>query len=184
MAKLPEREQQIVQAHAALIVAVVEACQNPAARESLAPVLEAGEQHGQQVLVAAIRRVLAGEREPRVAAGLDADDTVVVTAILRGLQNPASLPDPEAQGDPAAAAPGLAHMIHAAAHGNAEALQMLGHMAEQMQGVGGDMARVGGILRRVLNGERDADRLGVGMSASGRSLVSSLLEELARLEAH
>ncbi len=184
MSGLPDREQQIIQTHASLIVAVVEACQRPAAREALTPVLEAGEQGGQRALVAALRRVLAGEREDVVLKGLEADEAVVVAAVLRGLQNPASLPDPDAQGDPAAAAPGLAHMVHAAAHGNVEALQMLGHMAEQMQGAGGDMARIGGILRRVLNGERDVDRLSKGMAASARALVVTLIEELARLETH
>lgn len=184
MSSTPTRTEQIIQTHAELIVNVVAACHNPDQRDKLQPVLEAGETYGQLKLVGAIRRILAGERETSLLQGLDEDDAVIVEAILRGLQDPQTLPDPNAQPDPSAAAPGLAHMVHAAAHGSTEALEMLGHMAEQMAPVGGDMARLGGIMRRLVNGERDADELCKGMSASGESLVVSILEELGRMEAH
>jgi hypothetical protein len=82
------------------------------------------------------------------------------------------------------AAPGLAHMIHAAATGNVEALQLVANMAEQMTRVGGDMGRVGGIVRRLVDGERDPDVLCKGMTAQGESLVLSIIEELGKLELH
>jgi len=184
MSQKPTHAEQVVQTHAELIVNVVQACQNPDQRAKLQPVLEAGESYGQLKLVNAIRRILDGSRESSLLQGLDEDDAAIVEAILRGLQDPATLPDPNAKADPSAAAPGLAHMIHAAAHGNTEALEMLGHMAEQMAPVGGDMARLGSLMRRMVNGERDVDSLCEGMSASGESLVVSILEELGRLELH
>ena len=78
-------------------------------------------------------------------------------AILRGLQDPATLPDPEHKADPTLAAPGLAHMIHAAGRGNVQALTLVSQMAEQMSRAGGDMARIAGAIRPMINGERDPD---------------------------
>jgi hypothetical protein len=184
MAELPPRAQQIIQAHAGLIVGVVQAIQNRDLLPQIEEALRVTAQNGWTDLVAAIRRVIAGARDRSVFDGLDEEDTVIVEAILRGLQNPASLPDPDAQADPTLAAPGLAHMVHAAATGNVEALQLVANMAEQMTRVGGDMGRVGGIVRRLVDGERDPDVLCKGMTAQGESLVLSIIEELGKLELH
>lgn len=183
---LPDRDRQILQAHAQLINLVVQAGHNPAQRAELEPVLRAAEQNGWNALVGAIRRILAGERELRSlqAGGLDEEDGVIVEGILRGLHDPATLPDPNAAADPSLAAPGLAAMIHAAGHGDPQALEWLGHMAEQMSRVGGDMSRLGGLMRRLVNGERDPDALGRGLGAQGQQLIHSILEELGKLEVH
>jgi len=66
----------------------------------------------------------------------------VADAILHGIQDPSTLPDPTKRQDAAMAAPGLAHMIHAARTGNPQALAPIGHMAEQMSTVGGQMAKL------------------------------------------
>ena len=78
----------------------------------------------------------------------------------------------------------VAHMIHAAASGNAQALSLIGQMAEQMSKVGGDMARVAALIRPLINGERDPDRLCARLDTRGRQLVLQILEELGRLELH
>jgi hypothetical protein len=181
---LPEKSQQIVLAHAGLIRAVVVACQNREQRAVLEPLLEGALASGWQSLVFAIRRILAGARDTNVLAGLDEEDRVIVEAILRGLQDPATLPDPRSRPDPGMATPGLAGLIHAASSGDVVALQLLGDMASQMLRAGGDMARLSGILRRLVNGEHDPDVLCRGMSPRGAQLVVSLIEELARLRAH
>jgi hypothetical protein len=181
---LPEKSQQIVLAHAGLIRAVVIACQNREQLAMLEPMLAAAQANGWQSLVLSIRRILAGARDMNVLAGLDEEDRVIVGAMLRGLQDPASLPDPQSRPDPGMATPGLAGLIHAAATGDAVALQLLGDMAAQMLRAGGDMARLSGILRRLVNGEHDPDVLCRGMSPRGAQLVLSLLDELARLRAH
>jgi hypothetical protein len=182
---LPSREEQIVRTHAELIVAVVRACHDPQLAPALATPLRVSEQNGWTQLVAAIRRILKGERSPSLLRGLDDEDAAIVTAILRGLQNPATLPSLSAsKGDPTLAAPGLAHLIHDAARGDAHALSYLGSLAQQMAEVSGDMARLGGIIRRLVDGERDPERLIAGMGKEGQDLVLSLLDELGKLDLH
>jgi len=181
---LSPRDQQIRLAHAGLIRLVVQAAQNANARAELDPVLTQAEQQGWTELVPRIRRVLDGARDTSLLRGLDEEDTVILTAILAGIQDPATLPDPEAAADPTQAAPGLAQMIHAAGRGDAQALHWLSQMAEQMTRAGGDMARLGGITKRLVDGERDPARLCKGMGAQGESLVLSLLSELGKLERH
>ena len=102
--------------------------------------------------------------------------------MLRGLQDPSTLPDPDRRPEPALAAPGLAGMIHAAARGDMQATVLLGQMAEQMSRVGGDMARIAGAIKPLLDGERDPGRLGARMDSRGRALLEAILEELHKLE--
>lgn len=180
----PQHAQQIRQAQAGLINLVVQATQNPETRRELEPVLNQAHEAGWGELILRIRRVLEGERDTSLLLGLDDEDTVILTAILAGLQDPSTLPDPEQSGDPAQAAPGLAQMIHGAAHGDAQSLHWLSQMAEQMSRAGGDMARLGGITKRLVDGERDPDVLCRGMDAQGESLVLSILSELGKLEHH
>ena len=80
------------------------------------------------------------------------------------------------------AAPGLASMIHAASRGDAKALQIVADMAEQMTKVGGDMGKLGGIMRKLINGEREADRR--ERDPRGQQLVLDLLSELGKLGQH
>ena len=180
----PQFEEQIRQAQAGLIHLVVQATQNPELRGELEPVLQQAREAGWTELVQRIGKVLEGSRDPALLNGLDDEDTVILTAILDGLQDPSTMPDPDQAGDPAQAAPGLAQMIHGAARGDAQSLHWLSQMAEQMQRAGGDMARLGGITKRLVDGERDPDVLCRGMGAQGESLVLSLLAELGKLERH
>jgi hypothetical protein len=184
MSRLPERKQQILAAHAALIHQVVRAYRDTEELSRLQPMLEAAEANGWHELVQAIRRIIKGERTENLLANLDEEDSVIIESILGGIQNPDNLPPLDKAPDPALAAPGLASMLHAAARGDAEALQALGHMAEQMTTVGGPMARLGGIMRKLLDGERDPDVLCKGMDANARQLVHDILEELNRLSSH
>lgn len=178
------KEDQIRQFHARFINAVVDACIRPDAQDDLEQMLKQAEQAGWKDLVAIIRRIQAGERDTGMLAMLDDEDQVIATSILQGIQNPATLPDPDVQPDGSMAAPGLAAMIHAAARGDVNALQLLGNMGEQMSKVGGDMSRVSGIFRRLVNGERDPDALTKGMGKQAEGLTLSLLEELGKLEQH
>lgn len=184
MAQLPEKDQQIVQAHAGLIHRVVLACHDRGQVPDLEDVLEQAEGNGWGELVAAVRRILDGRRDPGVLQDLDEEDRVVAEAILRGLQDPSTLPDPEAGADPAMAAPGIASIVHAAAHGQTEALQWAAQMADQMQQAGGEMAQLAAIIRPLINGERDPGTLTRDMGEEGRKLVDGILQELARLEQH
>jgi len=184
MPTLPEKSQQVVQAHAGLIHRVVIACQNRAAVPDLEDILKQANDNGWTHLVAAIRKILAGKRDVGAFRHLAEEDFTIIESILMGLQNPATLPDLSEGFDANMAAPGLASMIHAARSGNLEALQLIATMATQMLQAGGDMARLAGIVRPLVTGERDADKLCQGMSETGEKLVLGILRELAKLEGH
>jgi hypothetical protein len=181
---LPDRSQQVIQTYAHFIHAVATACLKPELIQQARQMLGQAEQQGWGMMVMALRQVIAGKRDSSVYAGLDDDDRIIVEAILRGIQDPTTLPDPSQQPDASAAAPGLAGLIHAAATGDVAALSALANMAEQMVKVGGDMGRLGGSMRRLVDGERDVDLLTRGMTAQGRDLVAKLVEELASYNVH
>lgn len=174
------RQQQIIQAHAGVIVQVVQSIHNPQLLPQTEEILKVSAQNGWNELVEVIRRIIKGEREVSLLQGLDEEDATIAGAILEGLQNPNNLPDPNQKPDASMAAPGLAHMIQQAASGNAQALQLLANMAEQMSRVNGDMAQLSGNIRKMINGERDETILTQGMGTQGRQLIHSILEELQR----
>lgn len=178
------RTEQIRQFHARFINAVAEACMKPEEQNQLEPLLKQAESAGWKDLVGIIRRIYAGQRETGMLEVLDEEDRVIASSILQGIQNPATLPDPDAKPDGSMAAPGLASMIREAARGNVQALSLLGNMGEQMSKAGGDMSRISAIFRRLVNGERDPDALTKGMSKQAEDLTLSILEELAKLEEH
>jgi hypothetical protein len=184
MPELPARHQQIITMHAAFIRQVVESARAGGRQDHLEELLRTAEQNGWTALVGSVRRILSGERETGVLGGLDEEDQVIAEAIMRGLQDPATLPDPNARPDPAMAAPGLAGLIHAAASGNVEALKVVSDMAEQMSRAGGGMARLAAVVRPMINGERDPDRLCRGMDSATERLVIGILDELGRLASH
>lgn len=181
---LPEQKQQIVQFHAVFIHNVVMACHNRELLPQLEQMLQMTGKQGWDTLVGAVRQIIRGNRDLSVLAGLDEEDSTIVEAILCGIQDPSSLPDPNAKPDPKLAAPGLASMIDAAGKGNPEALHMLASMAEQMVRAGGDMARLGAVMGKLVNGERDADKLAQGMGAQGQELLYSILSELGKRAIH
>lgn len=184
MAKYPDAVEQVLQMHAPFIHAVVAALNDRAQLPGLMQTLAAAEQQGWPALVRVLRLVVAGRRDDAVKLGLDDEDRIIVDAVLRGLINPASLPKLNQQPDASAAAPGLAAMIAASARGDAQALAVLANMAEQMVRAGGDMARLGGVMRQLVNGERNFELLSKGMGALGRTLLLDILSELAKSALH
>jgi hypothetical protein len=184
MAELPDAVRQVLAMHAPFIHAVVNALRDRGQLPQLRETLKAAEQQGWPRLVAALRQIIDGRRDESLKLGLDEEDRIIVDAVLRGIDNPATLPALDQKPDGAAAAPGLAAMIAAARRGDAQALAALANMAEQMLRAGGDMARLGGIMRRLVNGETDPDVLTKGMGPLGRQLVLGILDELGRNALH
>lgn len=180
MPALPEKDQQILAAHAGLVHAVVRTCHNRDLMPQLDQLLKLSEDNGWIRLVAVIRRILGGQRDTAVLLGLDEEDRTIAEAILRGLQNPETLPDLNAAVDPNHAAPGLASMIAASRQGNVEALKALADMAIQMRQAGGDMARLASALSQMEQGENDVEKLARGMSPAGLKLVEMIVEELRK----
>ena len=183
MAQLADAVEQVLRMHAQFIHTVVNALRDRTQLPQLHEQLNAAEQAGWNRLVAAIRQIINGHRGEDLKLGLDEEDRILVDAILRGIDNPATLPAIQPP-DASTAAPGLASMINAAARGDANAFAALANMAEQMVRAGGDMARLGGTMRRLVDGERDVDKLGKGMGPLGKQLLINLLDELAKLRPH
>lgn len=181
-AALPGRKEQILRMHADLIRGVVFACHNPALQPELEAVLRASEANGWTALAGAIRQILKGRRDVSLLLPLDADDQVIIEAILLGLRDPATLP-PEIPPDPALAVPGLSALVDAALKGDIESLSAIASMAQQMTHAGGELARMGAALSRLLQGERDPDRLTEGMERPARNLLLALIEDLGRRRA-
>ena len=184
MARLPDAVEQGLQMHAPFIHAVVQALTDRSRLPELMQTLAAAQSQGWPRLVGALRQIVDGKRDDSIKLGLDAEDRIIVDAVLRGLDNPATLPPLDKKPDPAVAAPGLAALIDAAARGDAQALAALASMAEQMVRAGGDMARLGGAMRRLVNGERDAEALMKGMGPLGRRLLADILDELGKCALH
>jgi len=107
---------------------------------------------------------------------------VIVRSILAGLQDPTSLPEVDKQADPTVAAPGMARIIHEARHGDAEALQVAAFLANQMTQSHGDMMQMGGIMRKLVDGERDVEKLQDGMTERGQKFVQDIIDELREME--
>ena len=179
---MTDPKSQILTMHAGFIHGVVEVVHGRRSNQDLETVLNSAQQNGWEDVVRATRAIVAGSRDASLLNGLDEEDAIIVGAILSGIQNPDTLPDLSQQADGSHAAPGLALMIHAAANGDAQALQAIAGMAEQMSAAGGDMAELASVMRRLINGERDHDRLSQKMGLRASSLLSSVLDELAKLQ--
>ncbi len=179
-----EKTQQILQTHAGLIHAVVQTIQQPELRPHLDQALQASAQNGWQALVGVINRILAGDRDQALLNGLDDEDSIIVDSILRGIQDPATLPESNTAGDATQAAPMLARLISEASRGDHNAVAMLGTMAEQMSKAGGDMASLSAVIKNMIDGERNIDFLCSKMGVQGESLVTQIVSELAKLDAH
>ncbi|CAN5553658.1 hypothetical protein BH24GEM3_BH24GEM3_10970 [soil metagenome] len=83
-----------LQGHLGLIMATVLATQEQEQRYQLENLLRERDDHGWTSLVAAIRRVLAGERDADLLCeDLDLEDSVIVETILTALEDPFTLAD-------------------------------------------------------------------------------------------
>lgn len=178
-----DRREQILSVHAAFINQVVTLGPQADKQTEFTQLLKMAEENGWTDLVVAIRQIIHnGRRDVEILNSLDEEDQVIAEAILQGLQDPATLPDPNAKPDPAMAAPGLASMIHAAGSGNTQALQLIANMAEQMSKVGGPMAMLASVIRPMINGERKPEVLCKRLDSKSEAMVLGILEELKQLE--
>jgi len=182
MTNIPDKKEQILQSHSGLIHRVVMHCNNPGSVPDMEQVLQQAEQNDWKQLVAVIRDIMSGNRDESLLTGLDEEDRVIIESILRGLQEPGTLPDLNTDFDSSMAAPGIAGLIHASRSGNAQALQIIASMAKQMLQAGGDMGILAGRIRPLVEGERDADKLSENMTGKGQQLMLDILEELLKLE--
>jgi hypothetical protein len=176
------RKEQILTMHAAFINQVVKGLQNQQQESELERLLQLADDNGWNDLTRTIRQIKSGRRDLELLNPLDEEDQTIVEAILHGLQDPSTLPDPAAKPDPGLAAPGLASMIQAAGSGNAQALQLIASMADQMSRSGGPMAQLASVIRPMINGERDPERLCKKLDSRTEAMVLGILEELKQRE--
>ena len=181
---ITDKTSQILQTHAGLIMSVVQCTQNPEIRSQLDIALKRSAQNGWESLVATVTKILNGSREESLLNNLDDEDKIVVTAILKGIQDPSTLPKPDEQANATMAAPMLAKLVSEASRGDHNAVIMLGGMADQMNAAGGDMASVGAVLKSLIDGERDNDKLCSRVGQQGESLITAILDELSKLDIH
>ena len=178
-----DKRTQILAVHAAFINQVVATGPNPERKNEFEQLMALANENGWSELVETIRKIFnQGRRDIELLNNLDEEDQVITEAILLGLQDPSTLPDPDAKPDPAMAAPGLASMIHAAGRGHTQALQIIAEMADQMSKVGGPMTRLAAVIRPLIDGERNPEVLCKRMDSKTEAIVMGILEELKQLE--
>jgi hypothetical protein len=180
----PDTTEQILQSHSGLIHRVVMHCNNPGSVPDMEQVLQMAAENDWTTLVTVIRDIMSGNREESILLVLDEEDRVIAESILRGLQDPNTLPPLDTDINSDMAAPGIAGLVHASRNGNVQALQIVGNMAKQMLEAGGDMGILAGRIRPLVDGERDADKLTEKMTEKGQKLMLQILEELIKLEAN
>ncbi|MET0066850.1 MAG: hypothetical protein ABW076_10960 [Candidatus Thiodiazotropha sp.] len=177
------KKEQILAVHAQFINQVVMTGPNPDRQKEFHALLKMADSQGWGELVGCLRQIFEqGRHELEILNPLDEEDRIIAEAVLLGLRDPASLPDPNARPDPTLAAPGLASMIHAAGQGHPQALQLIAQMAEQMSRVGGPMGQLASVIRPLINGERDPEVLCKRLESKSEAMVIGILEELARLD--
>lgn len=180
--QLPSQQQQVIQTHSSLINLVVDSTQRSELKAKVEEVLNISASNGWVTLVKAIRKVLSGQYQLDQFSELDNEDKIIITAIINGIQNPQTLPPQQSAGNAQSAAPGIAHMVHAAANGDSQTLTALSTMAEQMSQAGGSMSLLASILKKMIDGNRDIDELTRGMDSNGQTLVNSIVNELNNID--
>jgi hypothetical protein len=61
---------------------------------------------------------------------------------------------------------------------------MLGGLAEQMSNAGGDLANLSAVVKNMIDGERNVDKLCSRMGPQGESLITAIIAELSKLDIH
>lgn len=181
MSKASNLEKQIIHTHADFIVLAATAKQERALITQLEERLAEMEDSGWHALVEATRKYMNDGRDFEVLNGLDAEDRIIMKAVLEGAADPSTLPDPDAMPEPAVAAPGLAQMVFDATVGDAEALESIAAISASLEQLGENS--IGERLVKIVEGERDRQALTANLDRYNTELMSLLLDELGRLEA-
>jgi len=183
MPSLDNFSEDVLQAHASLIHRVVMHCNEPGSAPDLEAILQQAEDSDWKRLVATIRSIMSNNRDDSILQDLDEDETIIVGTILRGLEDPSTLPPLQPDFQSSMAAPGIANMIHASRAGHAQSLNIIANLARQMLEIGGDFEIIAGHIRPMIEGERDLTMLTANMTEKGQKMMVEILAELAKLEA-
>jgi tetratricopeptide (TPR) repeat protein len=185
--------QEALRRHGALVKGVVAVVGDPSRRPALDEILARMAQHGWMKLVGALRCILDGERDgDALCEPLDREDSVIVGAVLHGIADPRSLEDitaAEPMGDDAHAAdPAERLQKHrpligavAAAVERSDLRPQLEPALQQMEANGWGNLVAG--VRRILDGERNADTLLTGLDEEDTLIVGTILAGINNPEA-
>jgi hypothetical protein len=176
--------EQIIQEHSELIHRVVMQCNSPGTVPDMELVLQQAEDNDWIKLVAAIRVLIMGNRDRAMLDELDGEDRIIVDAMLRGIEDPKTLPLLQADFESHMTAPGIAGLMRAAMGGHAQAQQILITMTNSLIQDGGELGAMAGRLRPMIEGERDVDKLCANLSEQGKKMIADILHELQIYEAH
>lgn len=177
-------EDTTLQERALLIHLAVEAVRVPASRAHLDTLLAQASENGWVALVGAIQKILTGERNLANLGALDDEDRKIILAILRGIEDRASLPDIASGLDIGKTAMEIGTLILAVRWGNEEAIKALSSLTTQMTAATGDIAQVGLVLRLLVSGERRLERLSYNMGETGTLIVREILAVLEKREVY
>ena len=175
-------KEEVLQAHAGLIHRVVMHCDEPGSAPDLAEILQQAEDSDWKQLVATIRSIMSGNRDDSILQALDEEETIIIDSILRGLEDPSTLPALQADFQSNLSTIGIANLIHASCEGSAHSLNIIANLARQMLEIGGDFEIMAGHIRPMIEGERDPAKLTENMTEKGRKMMMEILAELAKLE--
>lgn len=176
-------KEEVLQAHASLIHRVVMHCNEPGSVPELAEILQQAEDSDWKQLVTTIRSIMGGKHDDSVLQGLDEEETIIISSILRGLEDAGTLPALQADFQSSLTTAGIANLIHASREGSAHSLNIIANLARQMLEIGGDFEILAGHIRPLIEGERDLVKLTENMTEKGQNMMEELLAELAKLEA-
>ncbi len=178
----PDTTEEILQSHAGLIHRIVMHCNAPGSVPDIDQVLKFAEDNISNQLVTIIREIMSGKRKDAIPLELEEETRVIAEAIVKGLENPETLPVLETDINSEHAGIGIAGLIYAACTGNEQALRILMGTAKQMRQAGGDMDIMAQRIRQITEGERTKDKLTDGMEERGQKMVLEIIDELSRLE--
>ncbi len=176
--------EEVLQAHASLIHRVVIHCNEPASVPDLAAILQQAEDNDWKQLVTTIRSIMNGNRDNAILQELDKEQTIIISSILHGLEDPSTLPALQADFQSSnLTTTGIANLVYASREGSAHSLSILANLAKQMLEIGGDFEIMASHIRPMIEGERDLAKLTENMTGKGQKMMVEILAALATLEA-
>ncbi len=176
-------KEEILQAHAGLIHRVVMHCNKPGSVPDLTAILQQAESSDWKRLVTTIRGIMNDDnRDTSILQELDEDETIIISSILSGLEDPSTLPALQPDFQSNLSTTGIANLIHASSEGSAHSLNIIANLARQMLELGGDFEIMAGHISPMIEGERDLARLTKNMTEKGQKMMAEILAELTKLE--
>ena len=175
-------KEEILQDHTTLIHRVVMHCNEPDSVPDLEQILQLAQENDWQKLVTTIRSIMSGNHDRSLLQGLDEEETIIIEAILNGIEDPGTLPTVSADLNSAMAAPGIASLIYASMQGSSESLDITTNLIKQMLDAGGEYAIIAGGIKAMIDGERDLAKLMADTSEQEQKLLTEILTELTAIE--